>query len=407
MDAFKGAEMARMDLGGNNAWKAFWDEREGRAGLKWENVSLEERYSGEVGEEWKERLACRVEGREFTGVQKPPKRAQATAKTAPARAASPGVGAGAGAGAGAASKRKEQNEAFFARMGGENAKRTADLPPSQGGKYSGFGSEPAPSGAGRGEGAGEGGVLPGVDEFQKDPVAALTKGLGWFTTTVGRGAKTVNDGWIQPTAQKVRLVSYLICFDQCHVKPPLPPLTPKCTQLYSVNRIYAAPNLLPLLTQPSLHFQIAQSDLQTQARLTAAALAQNIQTGTKGAAEQFNKFIEGGNDGSSSATGGTTTTTRAGTGARRTGGGGGNAAVEPDRRDFWDSFGEEKVGTLMGGGGGSAGKGGPMTSKGGRGSSAIGTAAMKKGNNPPAGATPGVASSGGGGAKEDGGWEEW
>lgn len=252
MDAFKGAEIARMDLGGNNAWKAFWDEKEGRAGLKWENISLEERYSGEVGEEWKERLACRVEGREFTGVPKPPKRAQATAKTAPARTASPGVGAGAGAGA--ASKRKEQNEAFFARMGGENANRTADLPPSQGGKYGGFGSEPAPSGAGRGESAGEGGVLPGVDEFQKDPVAALTKGLGWFTTTVGRGAKTVNDGWIQPTAQKVRLVSYLICFDQCHVKPPLSLLTPKCTCLYSAHRIYAGPNLLPLLTRPSPYF---------------------------------------------------------------------------------------------------------------------------------------------------------
>lgn len=207
MDAFKGAEMARMDLGGNNAWRAFWEEKEGgRAKPKWEDISLEERYSGEVGEEWKERLACRVEGREFTGVPKPPKRAQATSKTTPARTASPGVGAGVDV----ASKRKEQNEAFFARMGNENANRSAALPPSQGGKYSGFGSEPAPSGAGREEGAGEGGVLPGVDDFQKDPVAALTKGFGWFTTTVGRGAKTVNDGWIQPTAQKVRMASYLI-----------------------------------------------------------------------------------------------------------------------------------------------------------------------------------------------------
>lgn len=219
MDAFKGAEMARMDLGGNNAWKAFWEEKEGRrSGLRWEDISLEERYSGEVGEEWKERLACRVEGRDFTGVPKPPpKRAQTTSKsTAPARTASPGVMS---AGAGAASKRKEQNESYFARMGSENANRSADLPPSQGGKYAGFGSDPAPAGAGRGEGAGEGVVLPGVDEFQKDPVAALTKGLGWFTTTVGRGAKTVNDGWIQPTAQKVRMVSFLIVFQTLSCQP--------------------------------------------------------------------------------------------------------------------------------------------------------------------------------------------
>lgn len=231
MDAFKGAEMARMDLGGNNAWRTFWEEKAGAtAGRKWDDISLEARYSGDVGEEWKERLACRVEGREFTGVTKPPKRAQSTIST-PARttaaSSSPGVGAGVGvgvgAGAGVASKRKEQNEAFFARKGGENATRPADLPPSQGGKYGGFGSEPLPPYAERGEGAGEGGALPGVDEFQKDPVAALTKGLGWFTTTVGRGAKTVNDGWIQPTAQKVCMVSYLISLQNLSCQTPPPP----------------------------------------------------------------------------------------------------------------------------------------------------------------------------------------
>jgi ADP-ribosylation factor GTPase-activating protein 1 len=45
--------------------------------------------------------------------------------------------------------------------------------------------------------------LPGFDDLQRDPVAALTKGFGWFTTTVGKTAKTVNEGYIQPTAAKV------------------------------------------------------------------------------------------------------------------------------------------------------------------------------------------------------------
>jgi ADP-ribosylation factor GTPase-activating protein 1 len=49
------------------------------------------------------------------------------------------------------------------------------------------------------------GGIPGVDEFQKDPVAALTKGFGWFTTAVGKGAKTVNDSYIQPAAKTVML----------------------------------------------------------------------------------------------------------------------------------------------------------------------------------------------------------
>lgn len=83
-------------------------------------------------------------------------------------------------------------------MGADNASRPADLPPSQGGKYAGFGSAgPEPPKAEQ--------KLPGLDDLQKDPMAALTKGFGWFTTTVGKTAKTVNEGYIQPTAQRVRL----------------------------------------------------------------------------------------------------------------------------------------------------------------------------------------------------------
>lgn len=211
MDAFKGGEIARMDLGGNRAWRMFWEEKQkessgagaGKEGRKWEDIPLEEKYGGEIAEEWKERLACKVEGREFTGVVRKPlsKRVEGTpaitsrgSSTTPTmRTASPA----------ALSKQKERNEEFFARKGDENASRSADLPPSQGGKYAGFGSEPVHASARSGM-AGEGGaILPGVDEFQKDPVAALTKGFGWLTATVGKGAKTVNDGWIQPTAQKV------------------------------------------------------------------------------------------------------------------------------------------------------------------------------------------------------------
>ncbi|KAL3955421.1 hypothetical protein ACCO45_010984 [Purpureocillium lilacinum] len=43
--------------------------------------------------------------------------------------------------------------------------------------------------------------LPNFEDMQKDPMAALTKGFGWFTSTVSKTAKTVNDGYIQPTAK--------------------------------------------------------------------------------------------------------------------------------------------------------------------------------------------------------------
>lgn len=101
--------------------------------------------------------------------------------------------------------KKEQNEAYFAKMGGVNASRSEGLPPSEGGKYTGFGGGmPVDSSSSR-SGGGAGGI-PGFDDFQSDPVAALTKGFGWFTTTVGRSAKTVNDTYIQPAAKTVRIL---------------------------------------------------------------------------------------------------------------------------------------------------------------------------------------------------------
>ncbi|KAL8769370.1 MAG: hypothetical protein Q9209_004597 [Squamulea sp. 1 TL-2023] len=328
MDAFKGNEISRMEKGGNSAWRAFWEEKTGQTwgrGIEGGTMKgFEERYGGDVGEEWKERLSCKVEGREFTGLPERPVKQK--------KDAIDGVAAGM-----EARSQKEMNEDFFARKGNENELRRADLPPSQGGKYAGFGSDPM-AGPGesvkRAEGGKEG--MPGVDEFQKDPVAALTKGFGWFTTTVGKGAKSVNDGWIQPNVQK-----------------------------------------------------LADADLATQARLTAAQVAQNIQAGSKNAAEQFNRFVED----SGSASNASHTTTRSKT------------AAEPEHKDFWDSFGSPvgdesgalKVGSKGGRGGingGIAGnvrdspatRGSASPTPQGRASpaptgkpSAVGTAAMRKG----------------------------
>ena len=204
MDSFKPAEISRMELGGNDSWKDFWERTSGQ---KWGKPGqggdaeamrlIGERYGGDAGEEYKERLGCKVDGREFSGVpvRERKKMESRGMETSTARTTSP-LPAGAGP-----RSQKAQNEDFFARMGGENAARPEGLAPSQGGKYGGFGGGPAVSASSR-EGAA--GALPGVDDFQKDPVAALSKGFGWFTSTVGKGAKTVNDGWIQPTAQKVR-----------------------------------------------------------------------------------------------------------------------------------------------------------------------------------------------------------
>lgn len=224
MDAFKIPEIARMDKGGNNNWKRFFDEHEitKMEGRTFEECTIGDRYSGDVGEEWKVRLTAKVEGREYVPG---PKKATASAASkinstadrvfvaplakkqgggfsgSPSRSSSPASSIGTSA----SSSKKAQNETYFAKLGSENASRPADLAPSQGGKYAGFGSDPPPPA----RNVDEKGALPGVDEFQKDPMAALTKGFGWFTTTVGKSAKTVNESYIQPTAQKVNIPRHL------------------------------------------------------------------------------------------------------------------------------------------------------------------------------------------------------
>jgi ADP-ribosylation factor GTPase-activating protein 1 len=98
--------------------------------------------------------------------------------------------------------------------------------------------------------------------------------------------------------------------------------------------------------------KLAEADIATQARLAAAQVAKTAQTGAKGAAEGFNRFVEGSDI----------------SGARR------QAPLDESKKDFWDSFGK------------------PADS----GPSAIGTAAMRG-----MGSTPAKA------GKKDDEWESW
>ena len=255
-------------------------------GRTFEDSTIKERYEGEVGEEYKERLAAKVEGREYVPGQRPPpeqRQQQQQQPSHPSQLSQQGRKGTGGMGMDdTAASKKERNEAYFSKLGNENASRSEALPPSQGGKFTGFGGglpESPPSRSNSrsrasfmGGGAGGG---PALDDFQKDPMGTLTKGFGWFTSTVGKSAKTVHESYIQPTAK-----------------------------------------------------QLAESDLAAQARVQAANLGQNLQTGARGAADHFNRFVEG----SDEATASVAARRRQGQAA---GGGGG---VEPERKDFWDDF---------------------------------------------------------------------
>ncbi|KAF2218713.1 zinc finger protein gcs1 [Elsinoe ampelina] len=237
MDSFKVNEVERMAKGGNKPWKEFFDAHPSNKaeGRTFDDSTIQERYDSDAGEEWKDRLTAKVEGKEYVPGQKPKverKKPDVSANasqvgsrsgTPLARGASPAVGG-----------QKAQNEAYFARMGAENANRPDGVAPSQGGKYGGFGSSPMP------DRSDDPGAAPSVNDFQTDPVGALTKGFGWLGSTVSKQANAGYKGWLQPNMEK-----------------------------------------------------LAASDFAKNAQMTAGQLGQTIQGGAKTAATQFNNFVEG------------------------------------------------------------------------------------------------------------------
>ncbi|TKA76427.1 hypothetical protein B0A55_05192 [Friedmanniomyces simplex] len=222
-------------------------------------------------------------------------------------------------------------------MGNENASRPDNVAPAQGGKYAGFGSAPAP-----GTSNTAGGSVPSADDFQKDPVAALTKGFGWLSSTVSKQAATVHKSYIAPSVKSLQ-----------------------------------------------------EGELAAQAQRLASQGLSTVQSGTRGLGEQFNKFVDPAVDHPGVA------------GAGRSRGGGGPGAAPPEKKDFWNSFGQDPNGPPkekkefwddFAGAAETAAQ-----QKGGNGSS-IGTSAMRNGGGGGTGAGGGM---GKGRKEEDAGWKDW
>ncbi|GAM87334.1 hypothetical protein ANO11243_053570 [Dothideomycetidae sp. 11243] len=286
MDSFKVNEVERMAKGGNRPWRDFFDAHQSNKieGRTFDDCTIQERYDSDAGEEWKERLTAKVEDKEYVPGSKQP-RAERKKVELSSNGSQPGSRSQTPSGRSTASPapgtvpgQKAQNEAYFARMGAENAHRRDDLPPSQGGKFAGFGSSPMPTKSD------EPGAVPGMDDFQKDPVAALTKSLGWLGSTVSKQANAGYKGWVQPNMQK-----------------------------------------------------LSESDFAKQAQMTAGQLGQTIQQGTRGAADSLTRFVEGDERLGTSRPG-----NKPGPEAEKRdfwdSFGAPPAGPASDKKDFWDSF---------------------------------------------------------------------
>lgn len=100
---------------------------------------------------------------------------------------------------------KSANESYFARLGASNADRPADLPPSQGGRYQGFGSTPTLASNSQHPSYGlSSASAPTLTDFQENPTAALSKGWSLLSSVVVGASRVVSESVIKPGIEKVR-----------------------------------------------------------------------------------------------------------------------------------------------------------------------------------------------------------
>ena len=188
MDKWTPEQVKRMELGGNATVTAFFKTYSEYS----PNMSIKTKYNSDFAEDWREKLAAECEGKEWVKTTRKPK---ATTPAAMSRSNSPASFSHAPA-PGVSESQRLQNETYFATLGAKNANRSADLPPSQGGKYVGFGSSSQAE-----EKTGKT-ALDGLTE--DDPLAILSRGWGFFSKTVASTAEKVRQEYIAPSLEKLQ-----------------------------------------------------------------------------------------------------------------------------------------------------------------------------------------------------------
>lgn len=106
-------------------------------------------------------------------------------------------------GTGSPIDQKTANESYFATLGGANATRPDNLPPSQGGRYQGFGNSPSPPSSQHPSWGMSSAAAPTFNDLQENPMAALSKGWSLFSSAVAGATKVVNENVIRPGMERV------------------------------------------------------------------------------------------------------------------------------------------------------------------------------------------------------------
>ncbi|QPG76902.1 hypothetical protein FOA43_004296 [Brettanomyces nanus] len=201
MDQFKPKELERMEKGGNDRCKEYFESH----GVDL-SLPAKQKYDNYVAEDYKKKLTALVEGTEFVEEDHSGESLLKSDNNSNRNASNMSANMGSGVDV----DEKQQNEAYFARLGSLNSSRPGDLPPSKGGKYQGFGSGGSISN--NSTDGQRGGSLTKftLDAFQKDPIGTFSRGWGLFSTTVANSVKEVNETVIQPGVKQLAEKDYTV-----------------------------------------------------------------------------------------------------------------------------------------------------------------------------------------------------
>ncbi|KAA1136705.1 Zn finger-containing GTPase- Activating Protein for ARF [Puccinia graminis f. sp. tritici] len=202
LDKWSDDQLEKMKLGGNGKWKR-WCKEQGAAENYSSEMTIPVLYNTHFAAQYRDKLAAEAEGREWSPSDTPPTivhpqdpegtmglrkpRGQIGGKLGISSRTTSSAGSSR-VGTPVGSNRKAENEAYFSSLGSANAQRSEDLPPSQGGKYVGFGSAASTSTGGDG---------------WDDAPAVLSKGWGFLSSTLSQATKTLNETVVKPAQETV------------------------------------------------------------------------------------------------------------------------------------------------------------------------------------------------------------
>jgi len=174
MDKWKDIELEKMKVGGNQKAREFFDSMD-----DWDDtLPIERRYNSKAAALYKDKIATIAAGKPWDPKTSPAQNYDATKFQNSSREHTTSYQAG---------NVHDEKEAFFARIQMENSMKPDDLPPSQGGKYTGFGNT--------------------VERVNNPPINNLNLSTDNLRLFADKGISSLTSGWSVFSSSALKIAS--------------------------------------------------------------------------------------------------------------------------------------------------------------------------------------------------------